>query len=131
MFPFYIIIFNYPHVFFLSDGWKRYKLRRLYFIWVCRDIESFHWFADLLCMLHNKVMGVVWRDPDSLNASYAHTTHLAFCREWQPCSKQVSSRSSLGCLIQASFILEAAQTSLSIQHQCFIAMLPCPSSLDT
>ncbi|XP_010163666.1 NADPH oxidase 4 [Antrostomus carolinensis] len=48
-----------------SDGWKCYKLRRLYFIWVCRDIESFRWFADLLCMLHNKL----WQEnrPDYIN----------------------------------------------------------------
>lgn len=87
MFPFKIIIFNYPHILFSSDGWKCYKLRRLYFIWVCRDIESFRWFADLLCTLHNKVMGVVWRDSHNSNAQYAHITHLSFCREWQPCSK--------------------------------------------
>uniref|UniRef100_A0A8B9PCI7 NADPH oxidase 4 n=1 Tax=Apteryx owenii TaxID=8824 RepID=A0A8B9PCI7_APTOW len=55
----------------LLDGWKSYKLRRLYFIWVCRDIESFHWFADLLCMLHDKVMEVAWRDTNNLmNAGY-------------------------------------------------------------
>ncbi|NXP17297.1 NOX4 oxidase, partial [Scytalopus superciliaris] len=49
----------------LLDGWKCYKLRRLYFIWVCRDIESFRWFADLLCMLHNKF----WQEnrPDYIN----------------------------------------------------------------
>uniref|UniRef100_A0A8C5LBX3 NADPH oxidase 4 n=1 Tax=Jaculus jaculus TaxID=51337 RepID=A0A8C5LBX3_JACJA len=40
----------------LLDDWKPYKLRRLYFIWVCRDIQSFRWFADLLCMLHSKVI---------------------------------------------------------------------------
>ncbi|OXB58256.1 hypothetical protein ASZ78_008460 [Callipepla squamata] len=49
----------------LLDGWKCYKLRRLYFIWVCRDVESFRWFADLLCMLHNKL----WQEnrPDYIN----------------------------------------------------------------
>ncbi|XP_073937528.1 NADPH oxidase 4 isoform X2 [Castor canadensis] len=49
----------------LMDDWKPYKLRRLYFIWVCRDIQSFHWFADLLCMLHNKF----WQEnrPDYVN----------------------------------------------------------------
>uniref|UniRef100_A0A8C5XJG1 NADPH oxidase 4 n=1 Tax=Microcebus murinus TaxID=30608 RepID=A0A8C5XJG1_MICMU len=37
----------------------------LYFIWVCRDIQSFCWFADLLCMLHNKL----WHEnrPDYVN----------------------------------------------------------------
>ncbi|XP_055479228.1 NADPH oxidase 4 [Psammomys obesus] len=49
----------------LLDDWKPYKLRRLYFIWVCRDIQSFQWFADLLCMLHNKF----WQEnrPDYVN----------------------------------------------------------------
>ncbi|XP_008575722.1 PREDICTED: NADPH oxidase 4 isoform X1 [Galeopterus variegatus] len=49
----------------LLDDWKPYKLRRLYFIWVCRDIQSFHWFADLLCVLHNKF----WQEnrPDYVN----------------------------------------------------------------
>lgn len=116
MFPFKITIFNYPHILFSSDGWKCYKLRRLYFIWVCRDIESFCWFADLLCMLHNKVMGVAWRDPDNLNARYAHTTHLAFCTGWQPCSKWVSSSSSLGFLIQASFVLGSKPVWVSITN---------------
>nr|KAF6438392.1 NADPH oxidase 4 [Molossus molossus] len=49
----------------LLDDWKPYKLRRLYFIWVCRDIQSFRWFADLLCLLHNKF----WQEnrPDYVN----------------------------------------------------------------
>ncbi|XP_069420880.1 NADPH oxidase 4 isoform X2 [Ovis canadensis] len=49
----------------LLDDWKPYKLRRLYFIWVCRDIQSFHWFADLLCVLYNKF----WQEnrPDYVN----------------------------------------------------------------
>ncbi|XP_053241534.1 NADPH oxidase 4 isoform X3 [Podarcis raffonei] len=48
-----------------SDGWEHYKLRRLYFVWVCRDIASFRWFADLLCELHNKL----WQEnrPDFVN----------------------------------------------------------------
>ncbi|XP_003129793.2 NADPH oxidase 4 isoform X2 [Sus scrofa] len=48
-----------------KDDWKPYKLRRLYFIWVCRDIQSFRWFADLLCVLHNKF----WQEnrPDYVN----------------------------------------------------------------
>ncbi|XP_038674554.1 NADPH oxidase 4 isoform X2 [Scyliorhinus canicula] len=51
---------NYP-----KDDWKQYKLRRLYFIWVCREIQSFLWFADLLCILHDKL----WQEnrPDYLN----------------------------------------------------------------
>lgn len=49
----------------LLDDWKRYKLRRLYFIWVCRNIQSFQWFADLLSVLHNKF----WQEnrPDYVN----------------------------------------------------------------
>ncbi|XP_072466703.1 NADPH oxidase 4 isoform X2 [Notamacropus eugenii] len=49
----------------LLDDWRPYKLRRLYFIWVCRDIKSFQWFADLLCVLHNKL----WQEnrPDYVN----------------------------------------------------------------
>nr|XP_006218430.1 NADPH oxidase 4 isoform X1 [Vicugna pacos]XP_015106756.1 NADPH oxidase 4 isoform X1 [Vicugna pacos] len=49
----------------LLDDWKPYKLRRLYFIWVCRDIQSFRWFADLLCVLYNKF----WQEnrPDYVN----------------------------------------------------------------
>ncbi|XP_064412904.1 NADPH oxidase 4 isoform X2 [Latimeria chalumnae] len=48
-----------------KDNWKGYRLCRLYFIWVCRDIQAFYWFADLLCALHNKL----WQEnlPDYLN----------------------------------------------------------------
>lgn len=82
-----MIIFNSPNISFSSDGWKRYKLRRLYFIWVCRDVESFRWFADLLCMLHDKVTGVAWRDANNvINAGYVHTTHVAFYKEYQQTS---------------------------------------------
>jgi len=70
-----MIIFNSPNISFSSDGWKCYKLRRLYFIWVCRDVESFRWFADLLCMLHNKVIGVAWKDTDNvINARFVPST---------------------------------------------------------
>ncbi|XP_062908907.1 NADPH oxidase 4 isoform X1 [Mobula hypostoma] len=49
----------------LLADWKQYKLRRLYFIWVCKEIQSFLWFADLLCLLHDKL----WQEnrPDYLN----------------------------------------------------------------
>ncbi|XP_077197536.1 NADPH oxidase 4 isoform X2 [Paroedura picta] len=49
----------------LLDDWKCYKLRRLYFVWVCRDVRYFHCFADLLCSLHNKL----WQEnrPDFVN----------------------------------------------------------------
>ncbi|KAM4699753.1 NADPH oxidase 4 [Discoglossus pictus] len=49
----------------LLDDWKEYKLQRLYFVWICRDIQAFLWFADLLCFLHKKL----WQEnrPDYLN----------------------------------------------------------------
>ncbi|XP_029458154.1 NADPH oxidase 4 isoform X2 [Rhinatrema bivittatum] len=49
----------------LLEAWRPHRLRRLYFVWICRDIRSFHWFADLLCMLHSKL----WKEnrPDYLN----------------------------------------------------------------
>ncbi|CAI9580457.1 unnamed protein product, partial [Staurois parvus] len=42
-----------------------YKLQRLYFIWICRDVQAFLWFADLLCVLHKKL----WQEnrPDYMN----------------------------------------------------------------
>ncbi|KAJ7320057.1 hypothetical protein JRQ81_019568 [Phrynocephalus forsythii] len=58
----------------LLDGWEGYKLRRLYFIWVCRDVQAFCWFADLLCRLHDKL----WHDnrPDFINIQlYLSRTH--------------------------------------------------------
>ncbi|XP_023648448.2 NADPH oxidase 4 isoform X1 [Paramormyrops kingsleyae] len=49
----------------LLDDWQHHKLRRLYFIWVCRELQSFCWFAELLCSLHQKL----WQEnrPDYLN----------------------------------------------------------------
>ncbi|CAB1348198.1 unnamed protein product [Coregonus sp. 'balchen'] len=38
----------------LLDGWRHFRLRRLYFVWVCRELQSFYWFAELLCALHHK-----------------------------------------------------------------------------
>uniref|UniRef100_A0A3B4BC45 FAD-binding FR-type domain-containing protein n=1 Tax=Periophthalmus magnuspinnatus TaxID=409849 RepID=A0A3B4BC45_9GOBI len=38
-----------------NDGWTGFKLQRLYFVWVCRELQSFYWFADLLCALHQKL----------------------------------------------------------------------------
>uniref|UniRef100_A0A3P8Y2T4 FAD-binding FR-type domain-containing protein n=1 Tax=Esox lucius TaxID=8010 RepID=A0A3P8Y2T4_ESOLU len=48
-----------------KDGWRRFRLRRLYFVWVCRELQSFYWFAELLCALHRKL----WQEniPDYLN----------------------------------------------------------------
>lgn len=38
------------------DGdWTRFRLQRLYFVWVCRELQSFYWFAELLCSVHHKV----------------------------------------------------------------------------
>ncbi|XP_026189350.1 NADPH oxidase 4 [Mastacembelus armatus] len=39
----------------LLDGWTGFRLQRLYFVWVCRELQSFHWFAELLCALHQKL----------------------------------------------------------------------------
>ncbi|KAM4628165.1 NADPH oxidase 4 isoform 2-T2 [Polymixia lowei] len=49
----------------LLDGWMGFRLRRLYFVWVCRELQSFYWFAELLCALHHKL----WQEnrPDYLN----------------------------------------------------------------
>ncbi|KAG8453052.1 hypothetical protein GDO86_004749 [Hymenochirus boettgeri] len=49
----------------LLDDWEQYKLKRLHFVWICRDIDNFLWFADLLCLLHKKL----WQEnrPDYLN----------------------------------------------------------------
>lgn len=49
----------------LLDGWRKFRLRRLYFVWVCRELQSFYWFAELLCTLHRKL----WQEnrPDYLN----------------------------------------------------------------
>uniref|UniRef100_A0A3P8WXP6 NADPH oxidase 4 n=1 Tax=Cynoglossus semilaevis TaxID=244447 RepID=A0A3P8WXP6_CYNSE len=48
-----------------SDGWTGFRLQRLYFVWVCRELQSFYWFADLLCALHHKL----WQEnrPDYFN----------------------------------------------------------------
>lgn len=40
---------------YTSDGWTGFRLQRLYFVWVCRELQSFYWFAELLCALHHKV----------------------------------------------------------------------------
>ncbi|XP_077421393.1 NADPH oxidase 4 isoform X1 [Vanacampus margaritifer] len=49
----------------LLDGWTGFRLKRLYFVWVCRELQSFYWFAELLCALHHKL----WHEnrPDYLN----------------------------------------------------------------
>ncbi|AWO99134.1 putative NADPH oxidase 4 [Scophthalmus maximus] len=49
----------------LLDGWAGFRLQRLYFVWVCRELQSFYWFAELLCALHHKL----WQEnrPDFFN----------------------------------------------------------------
>ncbi|XP_049323051.1 NADPH oxidase 4 [Astyanax mexicanus] len=49
----------------LLGGWSQYRLRRLYVVWVCRELQCFYWFANLLCDLHHKL----WEEnrPDYLN----------------------------------------------------------------
>uniref|UniRef100_A0A4W6F941 NADPH oxidase 4 n=1 Tax=Lates calcarifer TaxID=8187 RepID=A0A4W6F941_LATCA len=48
-----------------NDGWTGFRLQRLYFVWVCRELQSFYWFAELLCALHHKL----WQEnrPDYFN----------------------------------------------------------------
>ena len=38
-----------------SAGGRHINLKRLYFLWVCKHIESFQWFVDLLHSLHDEV----------------------------------------------------------------------------
>lgn len=38
-----------------DQGWTHFRLQRLYFVWVCRELQSFYWFAELLCSVHHKV----------------------------------------------------------------------------
>ncbi|XP_074535709.1 NADPH oxidase 4 isoform X2 [Halichoeres trimaculatus] len=49
----------------LLDGWAGFRLQRLYFVWVCRELQSFYWFAELLCAVHHKL----WKEnrPDYFN----------------------------------------------------------------
>uniref|UniRef100_H3CJD2 Ferric reductase NAD binding domain-containing protein n=1 Tax=Tetraodon nigroviridis TaxID=99883 RepID=H3CJD2_TETNG len=49
----------------LLDGWTHFRLQRLYFVWVCRELRSFYWFAELLCSVHHKL----WQEnrPDYFN----------------------------------------------------------------
>uniref|UniRef100_UPI0037E9870E NADPH oxidase 4 n=1 Tax=Semicossyphus pulcher TaxID=241346 RepID=UPI0037E9870E len=49
----------------LLDGWTGFRLQRLYFVWVCRELQSFYWFAELLCAVHHKL----WQEnrPDYFN----------------------------------------------------------------
>uniref|UniRef100_A0A8P4FZE3 FAD-binding FR-type domain-containing protein n=1 Tax=Dicentrarchus labrax TaxID=13489 RepID=A0A8P4FZE3_DICLA len=49
----------------LLDGWTGFRLQRLYFVWVCRELQSFYWFAELLCAVHQKL----WQEnrPDYFN----------------------------------------------------------------
>ncbi|XP_077954565.1 NADPH oxidase 4 isoform X3 [Gasterosteus aculeatus] len=49
----------------LLDGWTGFRLQRLYFVWVCRELQSFYWFSELLCALHHKL----WQEnrPDYFN----------------------------------------------------------------
>uniref|UniRef100_A0AAQ4P9J7 FAD-binding FR-type domain-containing protein n=1 Tax=Gasterosteus aculeatus aculeatus TaxID=481459 RepID=A0AAQ4P9J7_GASAC len=48
-----------------KDGWTGFRLQRLYFVWVCRELQSFYWFSELLCALHHKL----WQEnrPDYFN----------------------------------------------------------------
>uniref|UniRef100_A0A8C9TLQ5 NADPH oxidase 4 n=1 Tax=Scleropages formosus TaxID=113540 RepID=A0A8C9TLQ5_SCLFO len=75
----------------LMGDWQHYKLRRLYFVWVCRELGSFYWFADLLCGLHQKL----WQEnrPDYLNIQLylSKTEALQVCvgRQYQALSARL------------------------------------------
>ncbi|XP_029699813.1 NADPH oxidase 4 isoform X6 [Takifugu rubripes] len=49
----------------LDRGWTHFRLQRLYFVWVCSELQSFYWFAELLCSVHHKL----WQEnrPDYFN----------------------------------------------------------------
>uniref|UniRef100_A0AAY4DE98 NADPH oxidase 4 n=1 Tax=Denticeps clupeoides TaxID=299321 RepID=A0AAY4DE98_9TELE len=81
---------NTPH----ADGWMQYKLRRLYFVWACKDLQSFYWFADLLCTLHNKL----WEEnrPDYLNIQLYLSTQTEFQHLCEERYKPLSSRLRIG-----------------------------------
>ncbi|KAJ3590312.1 hypothetical protein NHX12_008265 [Muraenolepis orangiensis] len=78
----------------LLDGWKRFRLRRLYFVWVCRELQSFYWFSELLCALHQKL----WQEnrPDYLNVKLfvSQTEDLQSMSEEK--YRPLSSRLSIG-----------------------------------
>lgn len=56
-----------------SDGWTGFRLRRLYFVWVCRELQSFYWFAELLCAVHHKVRT---KAAPLLSASHIHSRRV-------------------------------------------------------
>lgn len=56
------------------DGWKGFRLQRLYFVWVCREFQSFYWFAELLCALHHKVS-----DKTAVGQKIHFMTSIAVC----------------------------------------------------
>lgn len=41
-------------IFFFSIS-NRLKPERIHLIWICRDLEQFLWFSDVLARLHEKV----------------------------------------------------------------------------
>ncbi|XP_056906626.1 NADPH oxidase 4 isoform X4 [Takifugu flavidus] len=45
----------------LDRGWTHFRLQRLYFVWVCSELQSFYWFAELLCSVHHKNMSAKYR----------------------------------------------------------------------
>ncbi|CAH3189439.1 unnamed protein product [Porites lobata] len=72
-----------------SAGGRHIKLKRLYFLWVCKHTESFQWFVDLLHSLHNEL----WESnrPDFLICNFYVTCsgsqlndqiHKNLCNGW-------------------------------------------------
>lgn len=46
---------KYLQIFFYSTS-NRLKPERIHLIWICRDLEQFLWFSDVLARLHEKVI---------------------------------------------------------------------------
>uniref|UniRef100_A0A7N6AV40 NADPH oxidase 4 n=1 Tax=Anabas testudineus TaxID=64144 RepID=A0A7N6AV40_ANATE len=73
----------------LLDGWTGFRLQRLYFVWVCRELQSFYWFAELLCALHHKL----WKEnrPDYFNLKLyvSQTENLQVGEKYRPLTSRL------------------------------------------
>lgn len=93
-----------------SDGWTGFRLRRLYFVWVCRELQAFYWFAELLCALHTKV-------------------RMMFAcqrRSTQPAMKPINTTHSIGCINQniwkskCGWVIEVQVTAAPYCQVCLL-----------
>ncbi|XP_061923248.1 NADPH oxidase 4 [Entelurus aequoreus] len=75
----------------LLDGRTGLRLKRLYFVWVCRELRSFYWFAERLCALHHKL----WHEnrPDYFNlklyVSQADDLHCISEEKYRPLASRL------------------------------------------